>query len=144
MKPGDSFDCPHCGRNSFLKKESVMDGWKKTGEVLKCASCSAWVADLPLGGREEEGESSAAGKENSRSSGDALKKLLGTEEEDQTKNAEFLKEKLSFCRDCAHMVSNAFRLYCTKWNRDVNPMDDCPAHTPRRRSSSEGKKGDRP
>ena len=118
MKPGDSFDCPHCGRNSFLKKESVMDGWKKTGEVLKCASAP--------------------------SPEDALKKLLGTdEEEDNTKNAEFLKEKLSFCRDCAHMVSNAFRLYCTKWNRDVNPMDDCPAHTPRT-GSSEGKKGDRP
>lgn len=148
MKPGDSFDCPHCGRNSFLKKESVMDGWKKTGEVLKCASCSAWIADLPWEEASAAGKkgvgNTAAGKDAAPSPEDALKKLLGTdEEEDNTKNAEFLKEKLSFCRDCAHMVSNAFRLYCTKWDRDVNPMDDCPAHTPRT-GSSEGKKGDRP
>jgi DNA-directed RNA polymerase subunit RPC12/RpoP len=46
MKAGDSFDCPHCGQGSFLKKESVMDGWRKAGEVLKCASCSATICEI--------------------------------------------------------------------------------------------------
>ena len=45
MKPGDPIKCPHCGADSFLKKESVMDGWTKVGEVLKCVSCSAVIKD---------------------------------------------------------------------------------------------------
>ena len=38
--------CPHCGKNSFLKKETVMDGWTKKGEVLKCAACGHPVCEL--------------------------------------------------------------------------------------------------
>ena len=67
MKPGDPIQCPHCGADSFLKKEAVMDGWTKVGEVLKCASCSAVIADCS---REE----SPAQKQSDAA--DRFKKLL--------------------------------------------------------------------
>ena len=69
MKTGDPIQCPHCGADSFLKKESVMDGWTKVGEVLKCASCSAVIADCTQGNAARESSDAA----------DRFKKFLGAE-----------------------------------------------------------------
>ena len=60
MKPGDSFDCPHCGKNTFLKKETVMEGWTRKGEVLKCVSCGAVIEEL----KEEKTEKKVSPLEN--------------------------------------------------------------------------------
>ena len=46
MKPGDDYQCPQCKKETFLKKESVMDGWTKKGDVLKCASCGHVACEL--------------------------------------------------------------------------------------------------
>lgn len=129
MKQGDSFDCPHCGQNTFLKKESVMDGWTKVGEVLKCASCSALIEEI----KPED----APPKDRKEVSKSALLDLLGETEAEKT-NLEFLNEDTRFCRDCAHAVANAFRLYCSKWDKDVNPMNDCPSYTPKKNKTMEG------
>lgn len=123
MKVGDSWDCPHCGNNSFLKKESVMDGWTKIGEVLKCASCGALVEEI----KEEAAgpaASSAAPKSN------ALAALLGGDDTEKIANP-FEQIERRFCRDCKHRVMNAFRIYCSLHDKDVGPMDDCPQYEKR-------------
>lgn len=121
MKVGDPWDCPHCKKSSFLKKESVLEGWTKIGEVLKCASCNVVVEKIQPGAKTEVPEEKKV---------NALAALLGVEESAPADN--FLADaERRFCRDCKHRVMNAFRIYCTKHERDVNPMDDCPDYQPR-------------
>ncbi|MBR4075616.1 MAG: hypothetical protein IKK25_02000 [Lentisphaeria bacterium] len=122
MKVGDSWDCPHCGNSSFLKKESVMDGWTKTGEVLKCASCGALVEEI----KEEAAGPAAASAPKSN----ALAALLGGDDTEKIANP-FEQTERRFCRDCKHRVMNAFRIYCSLHDKDVGPMDDCPQYEKR-------------
>ena len=126
MKVGDSWLCPRCGKNSFLKKESVMDGWKKTGEVLKCAACGMTVEEV--GGT--DGSAPAAAPSPEKRASDALAALLGGIDEVKTVSPLTGAER-RFCRDCRFRVASAFRMYCTKRERDVNPMDDCPDYRSR-------------
>lgn len=130
MKVGDSWDCPHCKKNSFLKKESVMEGWTKVGEVLKCAACGAVAEQIGAASADGKTDTPAENKINT------LAALLGEEKlsapETTLKDAE-----RRFCRDCKHRVMNAFRIYCTKHERDVNPMDDCPDYLPREKQEKE-------
>ncbi len=123
MKAGDSWDCPHCGNSSFLKKESVMEDWTKVGEVLKCASCGALVEEI----KEEAAEPAAA---SSGQKSNALAALLGGDDTEKIANP-FEKTERRFCRDCKHRVMNAFRIYCTLHDKDVSPMDDCPQYKKR-------------
>ncbi len=116
MKPGDSFECPHCGQSSFLKKESVMDGWTKKGEILACAACSVKIADLEL-----EKDFLSQKTENSVS---VLADLLGAEEVVKPELSAAEDEK-HFCRDCGHFISHPFMDRCSLHEKDVNPMDDC-------------------
>ena len=122
MKAGDSWECPYCGKSSFLKKESVMDGWKKTGEVLRCAACSAFVENVV--------ESSASGKSCPDGAGDSKKAFLAflgeDEEEKQAAFSTMEREECRFCRDCKYRVMTAFQIFCTKHEKEVGPMEDCP------------------
>jgi DNA-directed RNA polymerase subunit RPC12/RpoP len=115
MKQGDNFECPHCGKSSFLKKESVMDGWTKLGDILACASCSTKIADI------EESQKETA---PSKSSSSALADLLGIEKE-QKLSIEASEEEKRFCRDCVHFISHPFLDRCSLHDTDVNPMEDC-------------------
>ena len=119
MKPGDEYSCPHCGRNSFLKKESVMDGWTKKGEVLKCASCGRVVCDL----RPQE---TTAGDPLKTPAAERLKSLLGADGFAAKPKITADETEKRFCKDCAFLVQHPFNLRCSKTNRTVNPMDDCP------------------
>ena len=128
MKPGDQFDCPHCGKDSFLKKETLMEGWTRAGEVLKCASCGAVIQRL------DEAAPSASPKDrgSGRAGLDALSALLGGDTGTGPAAPEgFLDQERKFCRDCAYRIATAFRMRCGRHDRDVNPMDDCPDFTPR-------------
>ncbi len=120
MKAGDEWNCPLCGKNSFLKKESLMEGWIKKGEVLKCAACGAVAEEIT--------ENTAAVPENMVKS-NALSALLGETLEKTVNPLESVERR--FCRDCKFRVMNAFRIYCTKHDKDVNPMDDCPDYEKR-------------
>ena len=120
MKPGDEYNCPHCGRNSFLKKETVMDGWTKKGDVLKCASCGALVCELkePTGKAADPLKSEAA---------DRLKNLFGGEEFTEKPTWKAEGSEANFCKDCAFLIPHPFVFKCSKFNKTVNPMDDCSA-----------------
>jgi DNA-directed RNA polymerase subunit RPC12/RpoP len=125
MKQGDNFDCPHCGNSAFLKKESVMDGWNKVGEILSCASCSTKIADI-----EEEKKTE---KSSADSSVDALANLLGAEKEAKL-TIEASEDEKHFCRDCAHFISHPFLDRCALHDTDVNPMEDCAEFEPKKKS----------
>ncbi len=119
MKPGDEYNCPHCGKNSFLKKETVMNGWTKTGEVLKCASCGYLVCHLdPHADKDSDPLQSP--------SADRLKNLLGEDHFAEKPKISAEEEEQRFCKDCTFLIPHPFVLRCTKNNRTVNPMDDCP------------------
>ena len=127
MKPGDPIRCPHCGADSFLKKESVMDGWTKLWEVLKCVSCSAIIADCAKQEPPERKKAAAS---------DRLKQFLGVD------GAEPVKVSLSeddrrFCKDCANIVPHPFQLRCALTGKSVNPMDDCPEYQKKEASGSD-------
>ncbi len=115
MKVGDPIQCPHCGADSFLKKESVMDGWTKVGEVLKCASCSAVIA------RVQESES---GTKKASDAAERLKRFLGAEKE-ETLHLSLDQADKRFCKDCVNLIQHPFVLRCSLDGRAVNPMDDC-------------------
>ncbi len=115
MKAGDSIRCPHCGADSFLKKESVMEGWTKVGEVLKCAFCSAVIADAAAPEPETEKASRAA---------ERLKRFLGAEETESI-HLSLDEADRRFCKDCVNLIRHPFVLRCALDGRAVNPMDDC-------------------
>ena len=132
MKPGDRHECAKCGADTFLKKESVMDGWTKVGEVFKCASCGVVVATSDASDDASKKDAPVPGTEKKS----ALLDFLGEKDIAKPKQ-EFMSEETCFCRDCAHLVTNAFRLYCSKHEKDMNPMDDCSDF---QRKSGEGRK----
>jgi len=119
MKPGDEYNCPHCGKNSFLKKETVMDGWTKKGEVLKCASCGHFVCSL-----DPQTEKSTDPLQSP--SAERLKNLLGEDRFAEKPKITAGAGEQRFCKDCAFLIPHPFVLRCTKTNRTVDPMDDCP------------------
>ena len=128
MKPGDQFDCPHCGKDSFLKKETLMNGWTRAGEVLKCASCGAVIQRLDAA----ESAASPDAASSDHAGRNALSALLGGDDETGPAVPEgFLMQERKFCRDCTYRIATAFRMRCGRHDKDVNPMDDCPDFTPR-------------
>jgi len=95
-----------------------MNGWTKVGEVLKCAACSAVVANAE--------ESSA--KTPEKASSEAMERLRGFLGADTLEKP---KVNLSdsdkrFCKDCVHLVRHPFVLRCDLDNHTVDSMDDCP------------------
>ncbi|OGV34806.1 MAG: hypothetical protein A2020_09805 [Lentisphaerae bacterium GWF2_45_14] len=119
MKQGDSIDCPLCGKNSFLKKVPVLDGWTKKGDILACAACSGKIADLP-----PVGLAGNTGVQKGKSVS-ALESLLG-EKHSATPRIEAAEDEKSFCRDCKSYIVHPFMNRCGRHNKDVNPMSDCP------------------
>lgn len=120
MKPGDEYNCPHCGKNSFLKKETLMDGWTKKGDVLKCASCGHLVCSLDPKTAEKNADPLAS------PSAARLKNLLGEDHFAEKPKITAGEGEQRFCKDCAFLIPHPFVLRCTRTNRTVNPMDDCP------------------
>lgn len=128
MKAGQLFDCPHCGNNTFLMKEAVMDGWTKKCDILKCSSCGTVIEEIK--GDTTKATESAKDKQNEKRN--ALAALFGEEPEDhKAANTDLFNTEKRFCRDCQYRVMNAFRIRCGKHEKDVNPMDDCPDFKPR-------------
>ena len=126
MKAGDSIRCPHCGADSFLKKESVMEGWTKVGEVLKCASCSAVIADAAAPEPETEKASRAA---------ERLKRFLGAEETESI-HLSLDEADRRFCKDCVNLIRHPFVLRCALDGRAVNRWTTATDSSPADRSRS--------
>ena len=119
MRPGDEYNCPHCGKNSFLKKETVMDGWTKKGEVLKCASCGALVCEL-------KPETEKPADPLKSEAADRLKNLFGADDFIKKPILKTDQSEMRFCKDCMFLIPHPFILRCSKLDKTVNPMDDCP------------------
>lgn len=118
MKPGDEYKCPKCGQNTFLRKEAVMEGWTKKGDILKCASCGAFVCDF----QKEEKPADPL----KTSAADKFKSLLGADEFEKKPTLSAGNGEDRFCKDCAYLIPHPFVMRCSKFGKDVNPMDDCP------------------
>jgi len=116
MKHGEEVQCPHCGREVFVIKKTLMDGWTNLGEVLACSACDAKLADI-------EDPKLFGVKENPAKS--ALSNLLGVEEE-KKKEFQVSDEEKQFCRDCNHYIEHPFLTRCSLFDKKVSPMDDCP------------------
>jgi len=123
MKPGDDYHCPKCGKHTFLKKEAVMDGWTKKGDVLKCTACGNVVCELAP---EVKGEKTDPLKS---AAADRFKNLLGADDFEEKPKLDTLEGEKHFCKDCLHMIPHPFINRCMKLEKEVNPMDDCSSFT---------------
>jgi hypothetical protein len=108
---GDSFKtiCSACGERSFLKRVTKYDGFKKAGEVLKCAAC----------GHEFATESEAPAP---------MKARPGIFDESDAPRALHIfddDEKGRLCRYCAHFVVNPFTQRCGRHKKVVEATDTC-------------------
>jgi hypothetical protein len=121
MKVGDEINCLFCNKHVFLVKKSVMDGWKKVGDILVCSSCGKTLEDI-----KESDNKVDIGNEPVKD--DKLAKLanfLGTEKIE--KKTIDTSEK-TFCRDCVHYIKHPFFSKCGLYHKEVNPMDDCSSY----------------
>ena len=118
MRQGDDVHCENCGRDAFVVRKSIMDGWTKKGEFFTCSACGATIAPVPL-----DGEVSGGG-EASFKAAERAASLLGVDIGDK-KALEASDEEKRFCRDCANFISHPFLSRCSFHGKDVNPMDDC-------------------
>lgn len=115
MKKGDRLKCPHCGEETFVKQEILMDGWTKKGEILVCALCGKKLGDA---GAEPERTDSSSGKLS------ALQSLLGGETVEKPV-VDLSQSDRRFCKDCVHAIRNAFVFRCALTGSEVGSMDDC-------------------
>lgn len=107
--------CPACGNETLLLREPVYDGFKRTGEALKCAGCGhtfASEAEVPFKHRRGP--------------------VVFTEA-DRSRTVEVFREdeKGRICRYCQHYVVNPFRQYCGRHRREVEATDSCNDFTAR-------------
>lgn len=104
-----------------------MDGWKKIGEILVCASCGNIIEEI-------KNDKTAASRKPDDSN-DKLEKfasILGTEKI-QKKKIEI--DNKIFCRDCKYYIKHPFFSKCGLSNKEVNPMDDCNSFIKRKKCS---------
>lgn len=110
MKKNVEIICPACGKETFLRREPVYEGLKKTGEKLFCISCGSLFGD--------EAEVSFKQK--------AVSKVFGDDERPkQIKIFSDEEANVKNCRRCAHYVINPFTQKCGLTGREVQATDQC-------------------
>ena len=114
MRAGEEIVCEYCGKESFLVKKAIMDGWKKEGDFLACSTCGEKIAHLNLDAEESASESKKS----------ALLSLLNADDEKKIVFSASDDEK-KFCRDCENFISHPFLNRCALHKKNVEPMDDC-------------------
>jgi hypothetical protein len=102
--------CTECGEESFVRKEPVYDGFKKTGEKVSCSSC----------GHEYPDEDTVPYKERR-----SRPKVFT--EDDKPKKLDIFseEEKQQNCRHCEHYVVNPFVQRCSLREKEVDATDVC-------------------
>ena len=106
--------CPACGRDSWLRRAPIYDGFTKTGEALTCALCGhafASEAEIPF-------------KDN-------RPKVFS--EADRPRPVQVFREdeKGRMCRYCAEYVVNPFLQRCGLHKCEVQATDTCPHFKPK-------------
>ncbi len=115
--------CPACKRESFLRREPVYEGFRKTGEVLSCVSCGHTF--------QSEADISFVASELPQifTDADKSKKLALFTSDDASNN----------CRHCRHYLKNPFVQRCGLHQIEVQATDCCKDFTPK---SDEDEAGD--
>ena len=108
-KDSGSAVCSACGEESFLKRVPKYDGFKKVGEVLKCAACGHEFAS------EAEAPAEAKAKPSIFDESDAPRAVHVFGEH----------EKGHLCRYCKHFIVNPFTQRCGRHNKMVEATDTC-------------------
>jgi len=135
-KSGEKILCPSCGRESVVKVQRTMEGWRLTGERLVCALCGDAVAEVaPKDDDLSVAESGASGLA-------ALADLLG-ECPGKPQIMPHDVEEL-FCRDCCHFLLHPFLSRCLLHDRPTEPMDDCADFAARPPDEKRGESNDCP
>jgi len=106
--------CPACGRDSWLRRAPIYDGFTKTGEALTCALCGhafASEAEIPFK--------------------DTRPKVFS--EADRPRPVKVFREdeKGQMCRYCAEYVVNPFLQRCGLHKCEVQATDTCPHFKPK-------------
>lgn len=101
--------CSACGEESFLKSVPKYDGFKKVGDVLKCAACGHEFAS------EAEAPALAPSRPSVFDASDAPRviKVFGDD------------EKGRICRYCVNFIVNPFTQRCGRFQRVVEATDTC-------------------
>lgn len=107
--------CPACGRDSWLLRKPIYEGFTKTGEALTCALCGHGFAS----------EAEIQFKDSRRP------KVFS--EEDRPRPVKVFREdeKGRMCRYCAEYVVNPFLQRCGLHRCEVQATDTCPHFQPK-------------
>ena len=107
--------CSACGQDSLLLREPVYDGFARTGETLKCASCGHVYdseADVPF----RHASTTRVFTEADRSH---TPEVFASGEADR------------LCRHCVQYVVNPFMQWCGLHRKEVEATDSCNRFEPR-------------
>ena len=107
--------CPACGRDAWLARKPVYDGFTKTGEALTCALCGHRFeseAEVPFAGSRRPQVFSEADRPR------PVQVFAGDEQG-------------KMCRYCAEYVVNPFIQRCALHKCEVKATDTCPHFRPR-------------
>ncbi len=101
--------CPACREDTFVRREPVYDGFRKSGETILCVSCGHVFAN-----------------EDEVPFKDADGPKLFTDA-DRSKRVEIFRsdEKGHSCRHCTHYIVNPFRQRCGLHETEVQATDLC-------------------
>ena len=101
--------CSACGAESFLKREPVYEGFRKTGETLACGDCGHRYAD------ESDVPFADDSKPRVFTDADRSAKVEIFSSDDAERN----------CRHCRHYIVNPFIQRCGLHHREVEATDLC-------------------
>lgn len=112
--------CSACGEDSWLKKDPIYDGFRKTGERLLCAACGhvyASEAEVPYKGASRP-------------------RVFSDKDRSKTVDVFAATEKGRNCRHCEHFVVNPFTQRCGLHFRVVEATDVCDDFSPADKDAS--------
>ena len=107
--------CPACGRDAWLARKPVYDGFTKTGEALTCALCGhAFASEAEIEFKD-------------------TRKPKVFSEDDRPRPVKVFREdeKGKMCRYCVEYVVNPFLQRCGLHRCEVQATDTCPHFKPK-------------
>jgi hypothetical protein len=114
--------CAACGEEALLKRESLYEGFKKTGEALSCSACGHSYANEDEVAFKEKKRLNIFGDE------DVPEKVNIFGDDDRSQKVDIFAddERRRNCRYCEHYVMNPFTQRCGLHDREVQATDCCP------------------
>ena len=103
--------CKNCGKESFLNREALYEGFSKVGEKRTCASCGFVYTSEQEITFKEKSEAPKIFNETDRS------EKITVFDTDENKQ---------LCRYCRHYVVNPFTQFCGMHSKEVQATDSCP------------------